>query len=131
MTLQEAKKLLQHHSFQHEDIEHEKSVNGFLGMLRPFKGKLIDNNFEEITEAIKVFAEDFQNNAEVDKEVISALWGICHLGRAWAVEPDGMLRSNNLISNSDIERMEEWINRISYAVMMLLDGSDIDTAFEY
>jgi hypothetical protein len=131
MNHQEAKKLLLHHSFQHEDVEHPKSVGGFLGMLRPYQGKLIEENFVEIQEIIKIYAEDFQNNSEIDKQVISALWGICHLGKAWAVEPDGMLRSNDLISNADVERINDWINQISYAVMMLLDGSDIESAFEF
>lgn len=131
MDKKEAKELLLHHSFQHEDYTHPKSVNGFLGMLRPYQGKLIQENYEEVMQIIRTYAEDLQNNSEIDKQVISALWGICHLGRAWAIEPEGMLRSNNLISESDIELMEKWLNQISYAVMMLLDGSDSDTAFNY
>ncbi|WP_255432037.1 hypothetical protein [Amycolatopsis sp. WAC 04182] len=32
-------------------------------------------------------------------EVVSAVVGICHFGRAWGVAPDGMLRGNGLIDD--------------------------------
>jgi hypothetical protein len=98
-------------------------------MLRPFKGELIEQNYHELMEIIKVFSDDFESERLIDKEVISALWGICHLARSWAVHPDGMLRRNNLVSKDQIETIDAWIEDISYAVMMLMDGAGEDEAF--
>lgn len=130
MTKEEAKELLMYHSFTHEDIDHPKSENGFLGMLRPFSGELIEDNFHEVMEALKTLAHELETEEKIDKKVISALWRICHLSRAWAIHPDGMLRRNNLITDKQIQELEGWIEDISYATMFLLDGSGIEVAFE-
>ncbi len=52
-----------------------------------------------------------------------------HLSRAWAIEEDGMLRRNNLISKEQVALLSEWIDCISYAVMVLFEGNE-DEAFE-
>ena len=128
MTSAEAKQLLLLHSGAHPDTNHSKSQSGFLGSLRPYGGCLLAENFHEVMAALKVLAPQLEGPL-VDREVASALWGICHLGRAWGVEPDGMLRSNRLISDADIARLESWIECISYATMVLLDGGGIEEAF--
>lgn len=51
-----------------------------------------------------------------------SLWSTCQLARAWAVYPDGMLQSNGLISKEQVDQMEEWLDMISYAVMVILEG---------
>lgn len=73
---------------------------------------------------------DELRGASPDKRTIAALWAICHLGRAWALEPDGMLRSHRLIAEADVTRLGEWIDCISSATMMLLDGCELDDALE-
>lgn len=40
-----------------------------------------------------------------------------------------MLRSNDLIDDKDIARLESWIDCMSYAVLILLDGGGIKEAF--
>lgn len=130
MTKEEAKEVLMYHSFTHEDINNPKTENGFLGMLRPFRGELIEANYHEIMEAIKTLSDELETEDKIDKEIISALWGICHLGRAWGLHPDGMLRRNNLITQEQIQVLKGWIENISYATMSLLDGSGIEVAFE-
>ena len=67
---------------------------------------------------------------EVDREMVSALWSICHLARVWGVSPGGMLQSNGLITAEDVARLESWVEHISYATMALLDRSDVDVAFD-
>ena len=131
MTKEEAKQILKYHSYTNEDVNHPKMEKGFLGMLRPFSGKLIEENYHEVIEAIRTLADELRNGDEVDREVISTIWGICHLSRSWALEKDGMLRRNNLINEEQIEQLEKWIESISYATMMILDGFDNATAFEF
>ncbi|GAB2947917.1 hypothetical protein GCM10027048_11120 [Hymenobacter coalescens] len=129
MTEKEAVELLKHHSFTHEDIDHPKSEKGFLGMLRPFQGELIENNFHELMEIAKVLKQQFYKD-NIDRQIISNFWGICYLSRAWAVDQGGMLRRNGLISDTQIELLSTWIDCISYTIMNLLDGLPDEEAFE-
>jgi len=129
MTPDEAKNILLHHSFAHEDTSHPKSTRGFLGMLRPFNGELVQENYHEVMEAIKVLHVSLERE-QIDREIIASLWAICYLGRSWAIDKNGMLRSNNLISQEQVDLMEAGINNISYAVFCLLDGAGVDEAFD-
>ncbi len=131
MTKEEAKEILKFHSFSHDDIDNPKMTRGFLGVLRPFTGELKRENYIEIMEALKILSDEIRDNDTIEKDIISSIWGICHLARSWAIEPEGMLQHNNLISQKQIKELEEWIDSISYATFMLLDGCDIETAFEF
>lgn len=129
MTEKEAIELLKHHSFTHEDIDSPKSEKGFLGMLRPYQGELFENNFHELMEVIKVLKVQFGKD-NIDRQIILNFWSICHFSRAWAIEPDGMLRRNNLISDNQIELISNWTDCISNTIMNLLDGLPDEVAFE-
>ena len=122
MNPAEAKEVLLFHSFAHEDIDHPKMGGGFLGSLRPFDGRLKEENFHEVMEALRILAPALEQPS-VDREIVSSIWHICHLGRMWGVHPGGMLRRNGLISAEESARLERWIDCISYATMMLLGGS--------
>ncbi len=125
----DAKLLLSIHSFTHDDIKDPRMDNGFLGSLRPYRGTLNHEAFHEVLACLKALGPSFSGNDLVDRRTISNLWGICHLARDWAMHPDGMLRRNNLISDSDIDTIETWIDCISYAVMMLIEDPDPNEAF--
>ncbi len=125
MTPQEAKELLLIHGGCHQDPNHRRMDAGFLGSLRPYRG-LDVNSLHEVMTALRVLAPSLQQQ-QVDREVVSALWHMCELGRCWGVAPDGMLQRNNLISPPDVQRLEKWIDCISYATMILL-GSRPGTA---
>ncbi len=81
-------------------------------------------------DALAVLHPHFKE-ADLDREVMNALWGMCFFARAWGVHPNGMLRRNNLISVADVDKLERWINAIGYAVAMLLGGGDAESAFVY
>jgi hypothetical protein len=55
---------------------------------------------------------------------------MCLLARAWGVEPNGMLRRNGLISAEGVQRLDEWVNIISWAVFFLIGGEGRESAFE-
>ena len=129
MTKQQAIEELLFQSQRHSNIENLRWTNGFLGMLRPFKA-LKEANFHQIVKAIEVLSDDFKNKT-ISNETIASIWGICHLGRAWGIYPNGMLQANNLISKEDIEKLENWIEHISYITFCLLDGCDNAVAFEF
>ncbi len=129
MTLDEAKELLSLHAFTHPDAaEHPKAESGFLGALRPYRG-LSEANFREVMLALRVLGPSLAED-RLDREVVAALWGICHFGRAWGVHPEGMLRRNGHIADADVVRLEQWLEAISYATACLLDGAGEDVAFE-
>lgn len=130
MDRTQAKELLQLHSFAHSNIEHPKMATGFLGSLRPYTG-LKEENFHEVMQAIITLAPEIQKEKEIDRDIIKALWAICELARAWGIHPKGMLRSNNLIALKDVSRLEQWIDTITYAVLILLDGGDLEAALEF
>lgn len=80
-------------------------------------------------ECLRVLEPELRTQA-IGRDLINGLWGICHLARAWGVHPDGMLRRNQLIAPEDVQRLEAWIDQISWTVFWLLDGADSETAFE-
>ena len=102
--------------------------NGFLGMLRPYKG-LREEAFHEVMACIVALADELLVE-RLDRGTIAALWVICHLARVWGVEEDGMLQRNALITATDVERLATWIDCISYATMCLLDGIGLEDALD-
>ena len=128
-SIEEAQIKLSIHGFTYEDVDSEEMSKGFLGSLRPYRGKLNHDSFMEVMACIKALGPQISLETHVRRSIISNLWGICHLARDWATHPDGMLRRNNLISEADIEIMTQWINCISYATMMFLDAQEPATAF--
>lgn len=128
MTPAQAKESLLIHSFGHPDMNHPKMERGFLGSLRPYRGALVVESFHEVMAALRVLAPTLQQPT-VDREVVGALWHICHLAQSWGIHPDGMLRRNGLIQPQDIERLERWVSCISHATMILLGGGGPDEAF--
>lgn len=126
MHLKEAKTLILIHGSIDSETDPKKFETGFLGMLRPYTG-LQESNFREVMQALRTLAPEFQK-PKLPTDLFSALWGMCHYARAWGLDPDGMLRSNNLLSGPDQERLETWVGLLSDAVARLLDGDE--DAFE-
>ncbi len=126
MNLNEAERSIIQHS-----MPSEPNGRSFLGDLRPFPGHLYESNFLELAEAVKILAPVYVKADNVNREVMSALWAICTLGRSWGLHPDGMLQRNHLISEMDTRTLEDWIERLSLLVFTMLDGADLDPMAEY
>jgi hypothetical protein len=62
------------------------------------------------------------SEVQVDRQVVAAIWQMCHLARLWGVGPEGMLRRNTLISDFDVSRLEKWIEIVEHAAIALLNG---------
>ena len=129
LSTEAALELLKFHACSHGDTDHPKWKTGFLGSLRPYAG-LDARNFHEVMSCLKAIEPRFEQPT-IDSGLMADIWAICHLGRAWGVEPDGMLRRNNLISREDVARLESWIFQISYTVFCLLAGCGDDAFEEY
>jgi len=106
---------------------HSEGTGAFLEMLRPYRG-MRDNVLTDVMDALRAAASIVSRDS-VPRELASALWAISHLGRSWALDPGGMLRRNKLISDSDQRKLATFLEQFDYAVMTLLDGSDVGEAF--
>jgi hypothetical protein len=126
MDADQAKELLLIHSLSHPDRGHPKLATGFLGSLKTYRG-LREDAYHEVMQALITLAPQFRYGA-VDRDVIKALWSICDFGRQWGLHPTSALQRNHLISTAEAARLEKWIDAISQATLMLLDGADIATA---
>ena len=93
----------------------------FLNMLRPYKG-LQDEILADVARSLRACAERFTTEV-LPRELVSAAWALSHLGRSWALEPDGMLRRNRLINEAAQAKLADFLSQFEYAVMMLLDGA--------
>ncbi|WP_338540611.1 hypothetical protein [Paenibacillus tundrae] len=126
MTKKEALELLSYHSGRNSDIYNEKWKSGFLGMLRPFIGRLSDENFIEIMECLKVLTSDFKNK-ELNHDLISDVWGMQHYSNMW-VEKGGMLET--VMTEEQKQLIKKWTGIISYTVICLLANSE-EAFYEY
>lgn len=129
MDKEKAKELLSFHSGRNSDIQNPKWKGGFLGSLRPFRGKLPEENFIEIMECLKVLKNEF-SAPSIEKEVIADLVAIIHLTRVWA-SPSGMLGRNHLLTQEQTEFLLVWIDIIETGLMYLLDGDEEDAFRDY
>ena len=129
MDIAEAGKRLRQHAFMDDDLNAARMTQGFLGSLRPFGGELNPENFHDVMHCIAVLAEEIDAGGAVSADLMASLWGICHFARAWGIAPEGMLRTNHLISARQVQILSEWVEQISYAVFMLLSGSGKEEAF--
>lgn len=124
MTFDEAKHLLWANRVPgepHGDLLTEDE--GFLPSLRPYRGQLVEKNFHLVMEALFVVGPSL-GAPQIDRDVVSHLWTLCHLGRWWGVRPEGMLRRNDLITEPDVERLQEWIDIIESTTHCFLNGMD-------
>ena len=94
----------------------------FLEMLRPYRGTLDVDVLRDVESAVRA-ALPVLSESEVPRRLVSALWTIVHYGRMWALDPDGMLRRNNLINDQDRETLESFMSCLSLAVALVFDGA--------
>ena len=121
-----AKELLSFHSSRNSDIDNPKWQNGFLGSLRPFSGKLHEENFFEVMECLRALKDEF-TEPMIEQEIVSDIVAIIHLTRAWTA-PGGMLGSNHLLTEEQTRLLLTWVDIIESCFMFLLDDMQ-ETAF--
>lgn len=105
----------------------QPGAGSFLDMLRPYRG-LQYEVLRDVMDALRACAPKLSEE-QLPRALVSALWGISHLGRSWALEADGMLRRNQLITDSDRANLAAFLEGFEYAVTMLLEGVPGKEAF--
>jgi hypothetical protein len=105
----------------------QTDAGSFLDMLRPYRG-LREEILNDVLVALRASAPKISDR-NPPRDMVSALWAISYLGRLWALEPGGMLRRNQLISDADQGKLAAFLERFDYAVMTLLEGGPPEDAF--
>lgn len=125
MSLQELSARLDYHAGNRDE---ERAIPSFVGMLRPYRG-LHEAAFVDVMDCIRALAPELGAGA-LPRSLVTNLWAVCWYPRYWGLSEGSMLRRNALISESDQQRLSEWLDRISNAVSRLLEGTSVDEAFE-
>ena len=123
MTFEQAVEQLSFHCGSNPNINDPRWEEGFLQTLRPYAG-LRKDVYENLLECLAAVEEHLKRAPQLDRRVINSLWAICHYARAWGLDPGGMLRRNDLISDRDQAQLTEWIDGIAEKVVLWLDGMD-------
>jgi hypothetical protein len=96
--------------------------DGFLGSLRPFRG-LHEQNFHMVMEALLAAGESIHQSPFIDRQLVNSVWSMCSSSRAYGLHPRGMLQRNRLISASETQLLEQWIEVIESTALSLLRGN--------
>lgn len=128
MTEEQAIELLKHHALVHDETDHPKAEQGFLGMLKHYTGNFNEDNFHEVMEIIRCLANRLQVDV-VDRTIIGSIFGICFCSWNWVIKQDSLLRRSHAIDEESIEKLNAWIDCIYWTTTLLLNGEELEAAF--
>ena len=113
------------HGVGRSDVPLSEAVHehGFIGCLRPWSG-LRDENYLELMTAILSLHDSLADRNNWPTDLIGGLVGITRMAHCWGIDETGMLRRNNLISESDVAKLRHWTGRIESVIEQLLMGND-------
>ncbi|MDE6639539.1 MAG: hypothetical protein K2K63_03330 [Acetatifactor sp.] len=119
MTSEEARISLSFHSGRNSNIKDPRWINGFLGSLRKFNGDIIEENFIDVMNCLKVLAPEFASDS-VDKNLLADVYGILYYTTIWIQEGGRLSDIDCKIRN----KIKYWMQMYSYAIVLLLDYSE-------
>lgn len=73
-----------------------------------------------VIDCVDAVAHHVTTTQTLDRSVVSSLWAIVHIGRAWGLHPDGMLRRNDLITVEDQATLADWLDSLSERILHML-----------
>lgn len=125
MEYHEALNIILMHGIGRKDVPLPEALyeHGFIGCLRPWSG-LRNQNFIELMTAILSLRHSLAGREAWPVELVAAIIGITRMAHCWGIDDAGMLRRNNLISDSDVIKLRRWTHRIETVVEQLLMGND-------
>ncbi|MGP1454679.1 MAG: hypothetical protein ACTTJ7_02820 [Treponema sp.] len=129
MNTDKAKELLSFHSCRNEDCDNPKWENGFLGSLRPFRGKLHKENFIEVIECLRALQAEIAAPT-LDNTLVYDIISIIHSTRTW-IAPNGMLSENHLLTKEQTMHLSTWADIIECCFLFLLEGAEEEAFMDY
>lgn len=106
---------------RHAGLVDSYYADGFLGCLRPYSG-IRDENFHAVVESMVTVGHSIATDERIDRELMQAIHCILTFGRLYALDEDGMLVRNRLISPSDRSRFKRQLRVIEQQTSDLLAG---------
>lgn len=61
---------------------------------------------------------------------MSDLWNMSWQAQLIGLDITGALQRNNVLDSEETGKLEDWVFQICFTISMLLEGQDIDLAFE-
>lgn len=123
MDPSEAKAVLLRH------LECRDEDDTILGWLRPYRG-VEDRHLAEILGALLAAAPALNGPAEVDRELIHAIWELCRTIRAWTRGPhEPMFHGRHFIPPAEKDRLDRWTDEVESIALSLLYGRPALAAF--
>lgn len=101
-------------------IDDPRWDKGFLQTLRPYSGSLDREAWAGVIDCVDAVAHHLTTAQALDRSVVSSLWAIVHIGRAWGLHPDGMLARNDLITVEDQATLADWLDSLSERILHML-----------
>lgn len=106
-----------------------RHADGFLDALRPYRGKLPEDDFHGVVVALRQLADCIRTDP-IDREVLDILLQLHHTADFTALDPDGMLQRNRLITAEDQRAMRNWLSALATIVGRLVAGAEVENAFD-
>lgn len=114
---------------RHAEGAPSEAPDTLLTSLRPFRG-IQEQHFLEILHAIVILAPKLNCQAQVDREVVHAIWDLCRTARAWTRGPrEPMFHGPRFIPPDKKKVLDEWIDTIESITLDLLRGQEVWLAF--
>lgn len=120
MSFDTAREKLSFHCGAHPSIEDERWENGFL-QLAGRAGGLPKEAMLDVTDCVDAVESHLCAAENLDRQVISSLWGIIHFARAWSIDPESSAVQEGRVSEQDREELRAWVDDLSYRIAMMLD----------
>lgn len=113
------------HGVGRDDVPIAEALHehGFIGCLRPWSG-LRDDNYREVMLALLSLRQSLAGADCWPTELVGGIMGITRMAHCWALDSKGMLQHNGLISESEVEKLRYWVQRIESVTEQLLKGND-------
>lgn len=101
-------------------LRHVMSDDGILGGLRPFTG-VSRAQLRESVGAIALLRRVAASSGDIPASAVKNAVELAAYVQLWALDGDGMLQRNHLISRDDIEALREWRWKFSSGLIALLE----------
>lgn len=92
---------------------HEDWHTCFIGLLRPYRGRLNDSVYIDIVNCLVAVNEEINEGNSIDKRIALGTQGIIYHGSSSLFHPESGLRQSGRITNEEIVRLQNWIHNIS------------------
>jgi hypothetical protein len=108
--------------------ELERHADRFLDALRPYQGVLPEQAFHDVVAALRRVAGSIRTDP-IDRRVLDIVLVLLDVADFTALDPNGMLQRNKLITVDDQRVMRRWLHVLRTILGRLVAGAEVENAF--